>query len=48
MTDYKFTKGMTVIQGASDDKELFDACGMKGYRKTLDENFKNDDSNFRI
>lgn len=39
---------LVATQGANDEKELFDACGTKEYRKTLDENFKNTDSNFRI
>lgn len=39
---------LVATQGANDEKDLFDACGTKEYRKTLDENFKNDDSNFKI
>lgn len=31
-----------------DEKELYDLCGSKEYRKMLDEQFKNDDSNFKI
>ncbi|WP_303273753.1 type I restriction enzyme endonuclease domain-containing protein, partial [Turicimonas muris] len=32
----------------SDRKELYQACGTKEYRKKLDEQFKNNDSNFKI
>ena len=39
---------LVATQGANDEKELFDACGTKEYRKTLDENFKNIESNFKI
>ena len=39
---------LVATQGANDEKELFDACGTKEYRKTLDENFKNNESNFKI
>ena len=39
---------LVATQGANDEKSLFDACGTKEYRKTLDENFKNNDSNFKI
>lgn len=39
---------LVATQGANDEKALFDACGTKEYRKTLDENFKNNDSNFKI
>lgn len=31
-----------------DRKELYQACGTKEYRKKLDEQFKNNDSNFKI
>ena len=34
--------------GKDDPKELWDLCGTKEHRSTLDEQFKNDDSNFRI
>ena len=39
---------LVATQGTNDEKELFEACGTKEYRKTLDENFKNNDSNFKI
>lgn len=39
---------LVATQGNNDEKALFDACGTKEYRKTLDENFKNNDSNFKI
>ena len=32
----------------SDRKELYQVCGTKEYRKKLDEQFKNNDSNFKI
>ena len=32
----------------NDRKELYQACGTKEYRKKLDEQFKNNDSNFKI
>ena len=35
-------------QGANDEKDLFDACGTKDYRKMLDRQFKNNDFNFKI
>lgn len=38
-----------VATRAKDDiKALYDACGTKEYRKKLDEQFKNNDSNFKI
>ncbi len=39
---------MVATQGANDEKELFDICGTKEYRKMLDKQFKNNDSNFKI
>jgi type I restriction enzyme, R subunit len=39
---------LVATQGANDDKDLFDLCGTKEYRKKLDKQFKNNDSNFRI
>ncbi len=39
---------LVATQGANDEKELFDVCGTKEYRKTLDKQFKNNDSNFKI
>lgn len=39
---------LVATQGKDDKKELFDACGNKEYRKKLDKQFKNADSNFTI
>jgi type I restriction enzyme, R subunit len=39
---------LVATQGANDEKDLFDLCGTKEYRKKLDRQFKNNDSNFRI
>lgn len=39
---------LVATQGANDEKDLFDACGTKEYRKMLDKQFKNNDSNFKI
>lgn len=39
---------MVATQGANDEKELFDTCGNKEYRKMLDRQFKNNNSNFKI
>ena len=39
---------LVATQGKDDDKTLFDACGNKEYRKKLDKQFKNNDSNFKI
>lgn len=39
---------LVATQGQNDIKELFDACGTKEYRKMLDKQFKNNDSNFKI
>lgn len=39
---------LVATQGQNDDKELFDLCGTKEYRKKLDKQFKNTDSNFKI
>ena len=39
---------LVATQGQNDDKPLFDACGTKEYRKKLDKQFKNTDSNFKI
>ena len=35
-------------QGQNDEKDLFEACGTKEYRKKLDKQFKNNNSNFKI
>lgn len=39
---------MVATQGTNDEKELFEICGTKEYRKMLDKQFKNNDSNFKI
>lgn len=39
---------LVATQGQNDEKELFDACGTKEYRKKLDKQFKNNNSNFKI
>lgn len=39
---------LVATQGQNDEKELFDLCGTKEYRKMLDKQFKNNDSNFKI
>lgn len=39
---------LVATQGANDEKDLFDACGTKEYRKMLDKQFKNNNSNFKI
>lgn len=39
---------LVATQGQNDKKELFDMCGTKEYRKKLDKQFKNNDSNFKI
>ena len=39
---------MVATQGQNDAKELYELCGTKEYRKMLDRQFKNNDSNFRI
>lgn len=42
---------LVATQGADKDVEvpgLYDACGTKEYRKKLDKQFKNNDSNFKI
>ena len=39
---------MVATRRKSDRKELYQACGTKEYRKKLDEQFKNNDSNFKI
>lgn len=39
---------LVATQGTNDKKKLYDLCGTKEYRKTLDKQFKNDDSNFKI
>lgn len=39
---------LVATQGKDDNKELFNACGNKEYRKKLDKQFKNINSNFTI
>lgn len=39
---------LVATRGKDDPKELWNLCGIKEHRSTLDEQFKNDDSNFRI
>ena len=39
---------LVATQGANDEKGLYDMCGTKEYRKVLDKQFKNNDSNFKI
>ena len=39
---------LVATQGANDKKDLFDACGTKEYRKMLDRQFKDNNSNFKI
>ena len=39
---------LVATQGDNDEKDLFDACGTKEYRKMLDKQFKNNNSNFKI
>ena len=39
---------LVATRGPNDEKELYDLCGTKEYRKMLDREFKNNDSNFRI
>lgn len=39
---------LVATRGEDDEKELFDRCGTKEYRKMLEKQFKNTDSNFKI
>ena len=39
---------LVATQGVNDEKELYDLCGTKEYRQTLDKQFKNESSNFKI
>ena len=39
---------LVATQGQNDSPELFNLCGTKDYRKKLDKQFKNGDSNFKI
>ena len=46
--DYIFKPTFRDIVGANDDEDLYEACGTKDYRKMLDKQFKNNNSNFKI
>jgi type I site-specific deoxyribonuclease, HsdR family len=39
---------LVATQGQNDEKSLYDICGTKEYRKMLDKQFKNNNSNFKI
>ena len=39
---------LVATQGQNDPPELFNLCGTKDYRKKLEKQFKNDESNFKI
>lgn len=39
---------LVATRDKNDAKDLYEACGTKEYRKKLDEQFKNNDSNFKI
>lgn len=39
---------LVATRGVDDEEELHEACGTKEYRKILDKQFKNNDSNFQI
>lgn len=39
---------LVATRGVDDEKELREICGTKEYRKMLDKQFKNNDSNFQI
>ena len=39
---------LVATRGANDEADLYDACGDREYRKMLDQQFKNDDSNFKV
>lgn len=39
---------MVATRGANDEEDLYEACGTKEYRKILDRQFKNNNSNFKI
>lgn len=39
---------LVATQGENDEKELYEMCGTKDYRKMLDKQFKNNNSNFKI
>ncbi|MDR0920526.1 MAG: HsdR family type I site-specific deoxyribonuclease, partial [Oscillospiraceae bacterium] len=39
---------LVATRSADDEKELYEICGTREYRKMLDTQFKNDNSNFKI
>lgn len=39
---------LVATRGANDEEDLYEACGTKEYRKMLDRQFKNNNSNFKI
>ena len=39
---------MIMTRNQDDEKELYDLLGLKEYKKTLDTQFKNEKSNFKI
>lgn len=39
---------LVATQGANDEPDLYNACGTKDYRKMLDKQFKNNNSNFKL
>lgn len=39
---------LVATRGANDEEDLYEACGTKEYRKMLDREFKNNNSNFKI
>lgn len=39
---------LVATRGANDEEDLYEACGTKDYRKMLDREFKNNNSNFKI
>lgn len=39
---------LVATQGQNDEKDLYELCGSKEYRKMLDRQFKNNNSNFKI
>ncbi|MBQ9167117.1 MAG: type I restriction endonuclease subunit R [Oscillospiraceae bacterium] len=39
---------LVATQGTNDEPDLYNACGTKDYRKMLDKQFKNNNSNFKL
>lgn len=39
---------LVATQGPNDEPDLYNACGTKDYRKMLDKQFKNNNSNFKL